>query len=375
MAGNFIVFRVYIYVPGALIRSLENNTNENVIYTGHNGAFDNITGHQHTGAPGDAPNIAADDVTIIDAGGYYTSTNVEGALQEIGAGFQVPIGTILPFYDYNNQLTFNVLQWHYCDGSIQNVGSIGPQTLPDLSGRYLVGFGTIGGGDIGTAPFNTAPVGVTTSTLDLQHNHTGPSHTHNISAHDHTGPSHTHTFTTDASGTGATGGPSVDATDNSGGSTTGSESSHTHSAGNIQVTVASFNSATRDFSFFDSAGTPVVAFTEVSTYQSASNNTPMHYQPGLATQDFNSTSPAGSTGPGSAHSHSTPNHTHTLSAHTHTGPSHTHAGTTDASGTGLTSSVALVTDASGTGLTGNALANSTDIRPSSIRVRFIMRIA
>lgn len=53
MAGNFIVLRPFVYVPGALILSAQNNTNEGNIYAAHNAAFNNVTGHQHTGAVGD----------------------------------------------------------------------------------------------------------------------------------------------------------------------------------------------------------------------------------------------------------------------------------------------------------------------------------
>lgn len=64
MSGNFIVFRAYIYIPGALIRSNENNTNESNLYNAHNGAFNEITGHQHTGAPGDAPPIGPGSIDL-----------------------------------------------------------------------------------------------------------------------------------------------------------------------------------------------------------------------------------------------------------------------------------------------------------------------
>lgn len=57
MAGNFIPIRAFIYVPGALIIALQNNTNENELYNKLGGAMNNTTGHQHTGAVGDAPKI------------------------------------------------------------------------------------------------------------------------------------------------------------------------------------------------------------------------------------------------------------------------------------------------------------------------------
>lgn len=94
------------------------------------------------------------------------------------AGNIPPIGSIIPFYDFAGALTFNALFFAYCDGTVKTIAGIGAQTLPDLSGRYLVGFGTDGGGNIGTAPFATPPVGNTGNTINIQHDHTGPSHQH-----------------------------------------------------------------------------------------------------------------------------------------------------------------------------------------------------
>lgn len=99
-----------------------------------------------------------------------------------------PVGSILAFYDFNGVATFDLTIWNYCDGSVINSpGSpIDGQTLPDLSGRYIVGFGTDGGGDIGTAPFATAPVGSANSVLDLTHTHTVNAHSHTVNNHSHT---------------------------------------------------------------------------------------------------------------------------------------------------------------------------------------------
>jgi hypothetical protein len=52
------------------------------------------------------------------------------------------------------------------------------RTLPDLSGRYLVGFGTDGGGDVDTAAWATAAVGNASHQINISHTHTGPSHNH-----------------------------------------------------------------------------------------------------------------------------------------------------------------------------------------------------
>lgn len=99
----------------------------------------------------------------------------------------VPVGTIIPFYDFNALVAFSPATWAYCDGSvIADAGSpINGQTLPDLSGRYLVGFGTDGGGDIDTAAWATAAVGNAGHTVNLQHSHTVNSHSHTVDSHNH----------------------------------------------------------------------------------------------------------------------------------------------------------------------------------------------
>lgn len=94
----------------------------------------------------------------------------------------MPVGSIIPFYDYNGLVSFDTSYWVYCDGSVINNPSspLNGQTTPDLSNRYLVGFGTEGGGDIDTAAWATAAVGNASHRVDLSHTHTGPSHTHDV---------------------------------------------------------------------------------------------------------------------------------------------------------------------------------------------------
>lgn len=127
--------------------------------------------------------VSAEDVPIEDAGGYFTGTDVEAALQELGESalaVSVPVGSIIPFYDFNGALTFDTDYWDYCRGQvIADANSpINGQTMPDLSGRYLVGFGTDGGANNHNAAWATAAVGNAGHTVDLQHLHAGPSHTH-----------------------------------------------------------------------------------------------------------------------------------------------------------------------------------------------------
>ena len=56
----------------------------------------------------------------------------------------VPIGTIIAHYDFNALATFDPDYWAFCDGSVlvDSSSILDGQTLPDLSGRYLVGFGS-----------------------------------------------------------------------------------------------------------------------------------------------------------------------------------------------------------------------------------------
>lgn len=103
----------------------------------------------------------------------------------LGSTIAPPIGSIIPFYDFNGALTFDTRYWTYCDGSTATIAGIGSQTLPDLSNRYLVGFGTEGRRDIGTTAFVTAPVGEPNHAINLQHAHTVHSHRHRVEPHDH----------------------------------------------------------------------------------------------------------------------------------------------------------------------------------------------
>lgn len=65
MAGNFTPIRAFNYVAGALIVALQNNTNENELYNKLGGSMNAATGHQHTGAVGDAPPIPASGLSLF----------------------------------------------------------------------------------------------------------------------------------------------------------------------------------------------------------------------------------------------------------------------------------------------------------------------
>jgi len=105
----------------------------------------------------------------------------------------VPIGSIIPHYDFDANLTPDSTYWKYCNGQSTDVGGT-TETLPDLTGRYLVGFGTGGDANIEAVAWATDAVGNTAHQIDVSHTHTGPSHTH-------TGPSHNHAWFSKSTGT------------------------------------------------------------------------------------------------------------------------------------------------------------------------------
>jgi hypothetical protein len=98
-----------------------------------------------------------------------------------------PVGTIIPFYDFNGNVTFDNTIWAYCDGSTVNSATslIDGETLPDLSNRYLVGYGTEGGTDIDSAAWNATAVGSASHQIDLEHTHVDGGHTHTLASHTH----------------------------------------------------------------------------------------------------------------------------------------------------------------------------------------------
>lgn len=95
-----------------------------------------------------------------------------------------PVGTVLPFYDFNAAVSFDANIWAYCNGATvsDSASPLNGLTLPNLSGRYIVGFGTEGGTDIGSATWNSTVVG--SNLKDLSHTHSTSNHTHGY-AHTH----------------------------------------------------------------------------------------------------------------------------------------------------------------------------------------------
>ena len=114
----------------------------------------------------------AHDTATTGVHGVGAGTIITSAITDVMKLQTVPIGSIIPFYDYNAALSFNTTYWAYCNGQSTAVGSLGAQTLPDLSNRYLVGFGTEGGADNGSAVWATAAVGNASHQIDIAHTHT-----------------------------------------------------------------------------------------------------------------------------------------------------------------------------------------------------------
>lgn len=118
-------------------------------------------------------------LTVAGSGLPSWQTPASGAVS-------IPIGSIIPWNDFNGVLTLDV-NFRYCDGSIIVApGSpVDGLTTDDLSGAYIVGYGTLGAGDIGTVPYDTTPVGNPNHQISINHTHSH-SHTHSLSSHTHT---------------------------------------------------------------------------------------------------------------------------------------------------------------------------------------------
>lgn len=317
--ADFNATRATSYIADTTIYAANHNNNENEIFGKFNGSIHETTGHTHSGGTGDGPQLASTIITVVDAGGYFAGANVEAVLQEIGAQL-CPIGTIIPFYDFSATVTFPTANWEYCDGGNVAAGTSPLVGLakPDMSNRYLVGFGAEGGQDVGTAVWATAATGSASHQVDISHTHTGPSHIHTMPSHTHAGPSHTHT------------GPS-----------------HTHSYGTLrfktfyldgtnQVQAYKSDGATANFGSQVMTGGGSVPVWRINSYAALPQT--------IYTGDGSGATGAGGTG------------------------------ATGSSG-GNTSSVDPGdTNASGTAVTGSTGSSTQTIQPRSIRVRYIMRV-
>lgn len=180
-----IIIKPFDFIPGTVIRSLEVNQDFDVLYTDYNG---NITNPNIAAGAGIAFSklaaLPSAQIIVGSAGNVPTAVAMSGAatISNTGVvslsgstGGAMPIGSIIPFYDFNGVATFDTNFWRYCDGSVlvYPASPLNGQSLPDLSGRYLTGFGTPGGGNIDTDPWATAQVGNATNQANLAHTH-GP---------------------------------------------------------------------------------------------------------------------------------------------------------------------------------------------------------
>lgn len=193
-----LIIKPNTFFPGTIIRSSEVNADLDTIYNEFNGNINQanlttLTGTVAFNNPGAPISIdfsstaPSTDIELLGAGStWFIQKDGAASFSSIaGPGAGVPVGTILPWYDYGILLLPS--GFLYCDGTvIATVGSpIIGQTLPDLSDRYLVGFGTDGGGDIGTAPFVAPPVGNSNHEINIAHSHTVAAHTHTSVNHSH----------------------------------------------------------------------------------------------------------------------------------------------------------------------------------------------
>lgn len=123
---------------------------------------------------------------------FLLVSGVATSLAMIFAGVAgVPIGATLPFDDFG-VLTLPT-NYRWCNGDlIVAPGSPidGLQTR-DLSGLYIMGYGTIGGADIDSEPYDPNPVGNDGHEVDFEHDHVVNAHTH-AHAHTHNMASHRH---------------------------------------------------------------------------------------------------------------------------------------------------------------------------------------
>lgn len=246
--------------------------------------------------------------------GVTPTVTINGENGTIDANNLPPVGSVIGFWESALGLTFNSEFWAFMDGHVvaDPESPLSGVTLPDTSGRYLVGFGTDGGGDIDTAAFAATVVGNAGHQVDLQHSHTVAGHSHTVNAHTHTGPSHTHTI--------------------------GTSGSHDHD-GRTSGMATTATETSPDYRLKDDSGW-------------TNRNTGGGHHIAV---DFNNTDEG--------------QHDHNIS----TDGSHNHGGATGSAGTGATGSASPGTSSTAL-VSNNSLTTTQSIQPRSIRVRWIIRI-
>jgi len=131
-----------------------------------------------------AHDVATDGVHQIPIGEVIAdNTSLQALIDKL-----CPVGEILDIWRPSDIVGFTEIDGDVLklvDGQIiDDEDSLFDEvTLPDLSGRYLIGAGTLDAGDIGSTSVNATPVGAVNHVMDLSHKHLIENHTH--SSHQH----------------------------------------------------------------------------------------------------------------------------------------------------------------------------------------------
>jgi len=98
-------------------------------------------------------------------------STLKNYITEGGAG--VPIGGVLGFFDFNGLLSFDTDVFTLIDGkTISDTESpLNGLTLPNATGRALIGYGTDGSSDQASASWSVSPVGNAGHTVNFSHSH------------------------------------------------------------------------------------------------------------------------------------------------------------------------------------------------------------
>lgn len=196
-------------MPGNYSRYNTVASGDTITAANYNGEFDTIRTNFTPAGLDDASATLTDFRTVFDPGESGSENLPSSLAEEVQAlrnmvkeitgktyWYQTPtaslanvcpVGTIIPFYDFNAAVSFDTNVFAYCNGAtINNASSpINGLATPDLSNRYLVGFGTEANADIGSATWNATVVGSAAHQVDLSHTHTF-NHNHAINSHNHT---------------------------------------------------------------------------------------------------------------------------------------------------------------------------------------------
>lgn len=196
-------------MPGNYSRYNTVASGDTITAANYNGEFDTIRTNFTPAGLDDASATLTDFRTVFDPGESGSENLPSSLAEEVQAlrnmvkeitgktyWYQTPtaslsnvcpVGTIIPFYDFNAAVSFDANVFAYCNGATINSASspINGLATPDLSNRYLVGFGTEANADIGSATWNATVVGSAAHQVDLSHTHTFD-HNHAINSHNHT---------------------------------------------------------------------------------------------------------------------------------------------------------------------------------------------